>query len=153
MSRIRSAWLVTLILGSTLVAAGTAGANTQAPGATPDARVNRMQQALGLTDDQMNAIRQVHAQQAGAQKQLHQSLRASRTELSQLALTGADPAAIQAKEGEVAQLLSQSVALHVQSLQAIAPILTPDQRTKLAQMAGGGGWRHGGGHRYRQQSS
>ena len=152
MSRIRSAWLVTLILGSTLVAAATAGANTQAPGATPGAHVNRMQQALGLTDDQINAIRQVHAQQAGAQKQLHQSLRTSRTELRQLALNGADPAALQAKEGEVAQLLSQSVALHVQSLQAIAPILTPDQRTKLAQMGAGGGWRHGG-HRYRQQSS
>jgi Spy/CpxP family protein refolding chaperone len=151
MSRIRSAWLVTLILGSTLVAAGAAGADTQTPG-TPGAHVNRMQQALGLTDDQMNAIRQVHAQQAGQQKQVRQSLHQSQAELRQLALAGGDPAAIQAKAGEVTQLLSQSVALRVQSLQAIAPILTPDQRAKLAQLAAVGGGHHGG-HRYRQQSS
>src|SRR5262249_35646176 len=74
------------------------------------------------------------AQHAADRKQLSQSLRTSQTQLRQLVLNGADPAAIQAKQAEVAQLLTQSVAMRVESLQAIAPILTPDQRAKLAQI-------------------
>lgn len=151
MTRTRSRWLVALILGSTLVTATVAGAaDTPTPG-TPGGHASRFQQALGLTDDQMNAMRQIHAQQAAKQKPLWQSLRQGQTELRQLALAGGDPAVVQAKQAEVAQLLSQSVALRVESLQAIAPILTPDQRAKLAQM--GPGFGHRGGHGHRQQSS
>ncbi len=149
MSRTRSPWLLALILGSTLVAATTAGA--AAPAAQGAAHGSRFQQALGLTDDQMAAIRQVHTQQAANQKQLHQSLRQAQSDLRQLALNGGDPAALQAKKAEVAQLLSQSVDMRVESLQAIAPILTPEQRAKLAQMGPGGFGRHG--HWHKQQGS
>ncbi len=152
MSRTRSPWLLALILGSTLVATTAAGAaDPTTPGAPPAAHVSRLQQALGLTDDQMTAIRQVHAQQAANQKQLWQSLRQAQTDLRQLALNGGDPAALQAKQAEVGQLLNQSVGMRVQSLQAIALILTPEQRAKLAEMSPGGFGRRG--HWHQQQGS
>ncbi len=100
----------------------------------------------------MSAIRQMHAQQAANRKQLRQSLRQAQSDLRQLALNSGDPAAIQAKQAEVAQLLSQSLAMRVQSLQAMAPILTPDQRAKLAQMGPGGLGRRGG-HWHQPQGS
>ena len=152
MLRIRSRWLPALILGSTLATTAVAGAaDTATPAGPPSGHAGRLQQALGLTDDQMSSIRQLFAQRAADRKQLSQSLRQAQSELRQLALTGGDPAAIQAKQAEVTQLLSQRVAMRVESLQAIAPILTPDQRAKLAQVGLGFGRR--GGHGHQQQGS
>lgn len=152
MARTRSPWLAALILGLTLAATAAANAaDPTNPGTPPSGHTSRFQQALGLTDDQMNAIRQMHAQQAASRRQLRQSLRQAQAELRQLALNGGDPAALQAKQAEVAQLLSQSVAMRVESLQAMAPILTPDQRAKLAQM--GAGFGHRGGHWHQPQGS
>ena len=149
MIRARSQWLAALTLGTVLTVAGVAGAAdvVTTPGAPAAGHMNRFQQALGLTDDQMTAIRQVHAQQAPKQKQLSQTMRQTQSELRQLALNGGDPAAIQAKQAEVAQLVNQAVAMRVESLQAMAPILTPEQRAKLAQMGEKGHGRGGRWHR------
>jgi len=153
MVRVRSPWLLALILGSTLATTAVAGAaDPTSPGTPPAGHPSRFQQTLGLTDDQMSAIRQVHAQQAPNRKQVWQQLRQAQSELRQLALNGGDPAALQAKQAEVAQLLTQRVQMRVESLQAIAPILTPDQRAKLAQMGPGGSGRRGG-HGHQQQGS
>src|SRR5262245_29123806 len=148
MIRARSPWLAALALSTVLAVAGVAGAvdTVQTPGAPAAGHMNRFQQALGLTDDQMTAIRQVQAQQAPKQKQLRQTMRQTQSELRQLALNGGDPAAIQAKQAEVAQLVNQSVALRVESLQAMAPILNPEQRAKLAQMGEKGYGRRGHWH-------
>lgn len=154
MIRGRSPWLAALTLGTVLTVAGAAVAADapMTPGAPSAGHTNRFQQALGLTDDQMTAIRQLHAQQAPKQKQIRQSLRQGQTDLRQLVLNGGDPTAIQAKQAEVAQLLNAQVAMRVETLQAMAPILTPEQRAKLAQMGqkGPGGR---GGHWHRPQSS
>jgi Spy/CpxP family protein refolding chaperone len=137
MRHIRSYWLVALILGSTLLVTTAAGAADEAPGAQPwRARMMaRFQQQLGLTDAQMQSISDVRARHAAGQKQVRQSLHQAQSDLRQLALNGGDPTALQAKSAEVAQLLSQSVSMRVQTLQEISPILTPDQRVKLAQMS------------------
>jgi len=149
MKRARFTWLTALALSTVLIGAGVAAAADTATSGTPPAgHTNRFQQALGLTDDQMAAIRQVHAQQAPKQKQLRESLRQGQADLRQLALNGGDPAAIQAKQAEVGQLLNAALAMRVESLQAMAPILTPDQRAKLAQMQNGYGR---GGHWHKQQ--
>ena len=151
MKRARTTWLTALALSTVLIVAGVAAAADSATSGTPPTgHGNRFQQALGLTDDQMAAIRQVHAQQAPRQKQLRQSIRQGQAELRQLALNGGDPAAIQAKQAEVGQLLNAALAMRVESLQAMAPILTPDQRAKLAQMQNGYGR---GGHWHKTQGS
>ncbi len=82
MFRTRSPWLLALILGSTLVAAAAASAaDSTNPATPPSGHTSRFQQALGLTDDQMSAIRQMHAQQAANRKQLRQSLRQAQSDL------------------------------------------------------------------------
>ena len=146
MLRTRCHWLMALILGSTLVATtGARAADPSNPGATHAAMGRHLQQHLGLSDDQMQAIHDVHARHAASRRQLWQSLRQAQSELRQLALNAGDQAAIQAKTAEVSQLLSQSVAMRVASLQEISPILTPEQRAKFAQM-GPRMFRHRGGH-------
>jgi Spy/CpxP family protein refolding chaperone len=152
MRRTRSHWLVALILGSTLAATTVASAaGTVSTPALSSGHVSRFQKALGLTDDQMNSIRQLFAQHSADRKRLSESLRQAQAELRQLALTGNDPAAIEAKQAEVVKLLGQEVALRVESLRAIAPILTPDQRARLAQIGLGSG--HRGTHSPLQQGS
>jgi protein CpxP len=148
MKRTRSHWLMALILGSTLVATTAARAadpSNAGPAPRHAAMGSRLQQQLGLTDEQMQAIHEVHARRAASSKQLWQSVRQGQSELRQLALNGGDQAAVQAKTAAVAQLLSQSLEMRVAVLQEISPILTPEQRAKFAQM-GPGSFRHRGGH-------
>jgi Spy/CpxP family protein refolding chaperone len=153
MQRTRSHWVAALVLGSTLLATVAArAADTPSSGQPTDRphRMSRFQQALSLTGEQMQAIRDVHARHADSRKQLWQSLRQARLDLRKLALNGADAAAIQAKSAEVSQLWSQQVAMNVQTLQEISPILTPEQRDKLAQIGEGG---HGHRRMHKQQQS
>ncbi len=142
-----SKWLFALLLGSTLVAAAGARA-AETPTGTPPHHgkmMSRFQRELGLTDDQAKAIQEVHGRYAESRKQTWQALRQKQRELRQLALYGGDQAAIQTKTAEVAQLLSQAMTLRVQSLQEISPLLTQEQRDKLAQMGPRlHHWRHGG---------
>jgi Spy/CpxP family protein refolding chaperone len=147
MTSIRSNWMLALVLGSSLAIAAAAVAADAPSGTPPDgsAKTSRFQQKLGLTDDQMKAIREVNGRYAENRKQLGQSLRQKQQELRQLALNGGDPAAIQAKSQEVAQLLSQNLAMRVQSLQEISPLLTQEQRDKLAQMSPAMHWHRRGG--------
>jgi Spy/CpxP family protein refolding chaperone len=111
-----------------------------------------MQKHLGLSDDQVTQIRGIYQQQRDAHKQLGQTLRQAQTDLRQLALSAGDPAAIATKKAEVAQLMAQGLDLRVQTLQQIGPILTPEQRDKLAAM-GHAGMRRGHRHSKPQQQS
>src|SRR5206468_334180 len=99
----------------------------------------RLQQRLGLTDDQVTAIRAAFERHRDQQKQAWQALRTAQADLRQLALNGADTSA---KTAEVQQILGQTVALRVQVLQEIGPVLTPEQRAKFAQASYRPGMRH-----------
>jgi Spy/CpxP family protein refolding chaperone len=98
------------------------------------ASLQRLQTELGLSEDQVQAIRQLHVGQRDARRQLHVSLREARQELREAVLTGADASAIQAKTHEVQQLAAQAVQYRVDTLQAMSQILTPEQREKLRQL-------------------
>ncbi len=143
MRRTRSLWLVATLIVSSVLTAATVTYAQQAP-SRGDRMLSRMQRTLGLTDDQVNQIRPIYQQQRDAQRNLWQSLRQAQTDLRQLALGGGDPNAVATKKTQVAQLLAQGVDLRVQTLQQVGPILTPEQRDKLAQMGPAAMWR---GHR------
>jgi Spy/CpxP family protein refolding chaperone len=96
---------------------------------------HRFQQRLGLTDEQMTAIKEVNARHAGERKQLGQSLRQARNELRLAALNGGD---VKGKAAVVTALVGQMTELHATTLQEIAPILTPEQRNAMASMSLGG---------------
>ncbi|MBI2493600.1 MAG: hypothetical protein HYV94_16100 [Candidatus Rokubacteria bacterium] len=59
----------------------------------------------------------------------------AQAELRQLALGGAADATVQAKIAEIEQLHRQSLELRVAALREMAPILSEEQRQKLAQMS------------------
>jgi Spy/CpxP family protein refolding chaperone len=148
MLRTRSHWLVAALIASSVLTAATVSYAQQQPTPSPkgDRMFSRMQRNLGLTDDQVSKIRTIYQQHRDAQHTVWQSLRQAQTELRQLALGGGDPNAIAAKKTQVAQLMAQGMDLRVQTLQEIGPVLTAEQRTKLAQMGPGAmGRRHRGG--------
>jgi Spy/CpxP family protein refolding chaperone len=94
-----------------------------------------LQHKLGLTDDQLQALRQVYANRdVEAQRQQYRSLRTAQTELRRLALNGADDATLQAKQAEVQTLLAQSMQSRLDTLRQVGPILNPDQREVFAKM-------------------
>jgi Spy/CpxP family protein refolding chaperone len=144
MLRTRSLWIVAALIASSVLTAATV---THAQPARGDRMFSRLQKNLGLSDDQANQIRGVFQQQREARKQLGQTFRQAQTDLRQLALNAGDANAIAAKKAEVAQLMAQGLELRVQTLQQIGPILTPEQRDKLAQMGPAAMWR---GHRHRK---
>ncbi len=95
------------------------------------ASLARLQAELGLTDDQVQAIRQAHDAQRPVRRQLHASLRDARRALRDMVLEGRDDATIATQAAEVQQLLGQAVQLRVDTLRSVTQILTPEQREKL----------------------
>jgi Spy/CpxP family protein refolding chaperone len=144
MLRTRSLWIAAALIASTVVTAATV-THAQPPPRHGDRMFSRLQQNLGLTDDQMTQIRGIFQQQRDAHKQLGQSMRQKQAELRQLVLNAGDATAIEAKKAEVAQLMAQGLDLRVQTLQQIGPLLSQEQRDKLAQMGPAAMWR---GHRH-----
>jgi Spy/CpxP family protein refolding chaperone len=95
---------------------------------------SRLQQRLGLTDDQVQKIRAIRTRDAEARKQHWQAMRTAQAELRRLVLMEADQPTIQAKQAEVQSLLAAGVEMRVKMLQEITPLLTPEQREALAQL-------------------
>jgi Spy/CpxP family protein refolding chaperone len=134
--------VVALSLVGLLAGTGVALAQDTQEKPAPPQRAHgmaRLQQRLGLTDDQVKAITAAHAKHREEQKQAWQALRVAQTDLRQLALNGGDTTA---KSAEVQQLLGQTVAVRVKVLQEIGPILTPEQRQKFAEARPDHGMRH-----------
>ena len=148
-----TSWLraLMLVLAATLVAATLAQAAEPAGGdARHGRREGRLQQQLGLTDQQAQAIREIHARQSQALKTHSQTLRQAQAELRRLVLIEADQATVQAKLEEVQRLLGETVQMRVNTLKEVTPILTPEQREKYATMAEQG---RRSRHHHRRQSS
>lgn len=133
-----------LVVAAALLVSGTvAWAAADDPAAPPrhERHGHKFQQWLGLTDDQMTQIRALRQRDAEAWKQTGTALRKAQSELRELALGGGSADAIQAKQTEVQQLFGQMVQLRVKQLQELAPLLTEEQRQKLAQGRPGHGRR------------
>ena len=102
----------------------------------------KFQEKLGLTDDQMTRIREVWQRQRESARPVFQALRQANRQLRELALNGAKDDAIQAKIAEIEGLQGQALQLRVNTLREISPLLTDEQRQKLAQLSPMGGHRH-----------
>ena len=102
-----------------------------------------LKQKLGLTDDQVQAIRAIRTKQGEAWKQHGAAMRQANNDLRRLVLSNADEATIQAKQAEVQKLMAETVTLRTNALREIAPVLTPEQREKMAQMEFHGRWHRG----------
>src|SRR5881628_1724428 len=129
-------WTRALIAGTLALAAGVTTVASAA-------------QSSPAQTQQAQALHEVYQRDADAKRQHWQQLHQAQTELRHLALTSNDNQAIQAKQDEVQRLMAQSVQMRTSTLRQVAPILTPDQREKLAQLMERGG-HHG---RHRRQAS
>jgi Spy/CpxP family protein refolding chaperone len=98
------------------------------------AEMPRLQAELGLTDDQVQAIRQAREGQRDARKQLRQSLRDAHRTLRQMVIDGVDDATVQQQTAAVQQLLGQAVQMRTESLRAVSQVLTPEQRQKFREL-------------------
>ncbi|HEX2440169.1 MAG TPA: Spy/CpxP family protein refolding chaperone [Methylomirabilota bacterium] len=127
---------VTMI--ATLVTATALYAAQPATGATTDRTSrweNHLQQKLGLTEDQLNAFRQLRANRdVNAEREHFKALRTAQGELRRMALNGADATTMAAKQAEVQNLVTQSMQRRLDALKQIGPILNDDQREAFAKM-------------------
>ena len=134
---------VTLALAAGVTTVASAAQSPQAQTEQQPRWDNRLQQQLGLSDQQLQAIREIYQRDADAKRQQGQQLRQAQAELRHLALTSTDNEAIQAKQDDVQRLTAQVIQMRTSTLRQVAPVLTPDQREKFAQlMARGGHGRH-----------
>ena len=134
---------ITLALAASVTTVAGAAQSPQGPPSLQPRWESRLQQQLGLSDQQLQAIREVYQRDAGAKRQHGRQLRQAQAELRHLALTSTDNQAIQAKQDDVERLMAQRAKMRTSTLRQVAPILTPDQREKLAQlMERGGHGRH-----------
>jgi Spy/CpxP family protein refolding chaperone len=95
---------------------------------------SRLQQKLGLTDDQVQKMRALRARDVDARRQTFTALRQAQADLRRLALNGADDNTLRAKQAEVETLMNQSLSMRVNGLRELGTILTPDQREAFATM-------------------
>jgi Spy/CpxP family protein refolding chaperone len=93
-----------------------------------------LREQLGLSEDQVQAIREIHARHWQSMRETARTLREARRALREMALAEADDAAFTAKAAEVRELTGQVLEARVRTLQEVARILTPEQREKLREL-------------------
>ena len=123
-----------LLVGMLIVPLVLAAALPAADARPGRASLARLQAELGLSEDQVQAIRQLHEGQRPARVQLYQSLRNARRSLRELILSGGEDTTVQTQVAQVQQLVGQAVQMRVDTLRAMSQILTPEQREKLRQL-------------------
>jgi periplasmic protein CpxP/Spy len=99
-----------------------------------DRMLSRLQQKLGLTNDQVTALREIGTRHRDARVQVFRALAQAQTQLRQQAVSGADDATLQKTAADIQSLTGQSLQLRVQTLREMAQVLTPEQRQAFAQM-------------------
>jgi Spy/CpxP family protein refolding chaperone len=134
MRRVANVRAIMLVLAAALLAGTVADAADAPQGTAPRSWETRLQQQLGLRDDQVQAIREIREREAAAWRQHWQTLRQARAELRRLILSEADEAKIQARHAEVQQLMADGLTRRINTLREITPLLTPEQREKFAAM-------------------
>lgn len=133
------------VIAAALIAGLLVGPAAQAQQTQPNQpsqkgpRMGWLQQKLGLTDDQMTKIRDIHTAQRDSQRQLYQNLRNAQIELRRAALNGQDTTK---QAAEVERLVALTLQARIQTLQQVGSVLTPEQREAYAKLGAGGGWHH-----------
>jgi len=93
-----------------------------------------LQADLGLTEEQVKAIREVHARHWQSMRETVRALREARRSLREMALAEADEGSFTAKATEVRELAGQILEARVRTLREVARVLTPEQREKLREL-------------------
>ena len=144
MKRIYKSILVALPLALAVAAGAVADtSSTPTPADSHQAHKGQwLQNKLGLSNDQVQAIEAAKAANRDARRQLQSQFRQAMADARQAALNGDD---VESKNAAAAKLFGQILDLRAKELQQIGALLTPDQRATFASLKGGGGhghWQH-----------
>jgi Spy/CpxP family protein refolding chaperone len=90
-----------------------------------------LREELGLTDDQVKAVREIRARNWQSMRETVRALREARRALREMVLADADEATFSAKAAEVRELAGQVLEARARMLPEVVRVLTPEQREKL----------------------
>jgi hypothetical protein len=115
----------------TYLSAPAAIAQPSAPLPMESGRILRQ---LNLTDSQLLEIRSLRQKHQQELQPLHQKLRQQKQELQTMLSSNATPVQLRAKYQEIGNLRQQISRLQFEQTLAIREVLTPEQRTRLAEI-------------------
>ena len=98
------------------------------------AALPRLQAELGLSDDQVQAIRQAPRGPAGRPEAALALASRGAPHAPQMVIDGVDDATVQQQTAALQQLLGQAVQMRMDSLRAVSQVLTPEQRQKFREL-------------------
>lgn len=128
-----------ILAGGTLPSEAQVGRSGQSVQGRPS-----LQEQLGLTDEQVQTLREIHGRHRQAMRETARALREARQGLRDLVLQQADEAAITTKQDEVRELVGRFIEGRIQTLREVTTVLTPEQRERFRELRPQ--WRRGGGY-------
>ena len=110
-------------------------------------KVERMKEKLGLSDDQVKSLQAVFASSKEDRREGGADFRKAMTDFRKAALEG-NSKTVASKRDAILKAHGERLDKQAEKLAKIGEILTPEQRTKFAEMKGKGfhGKRHGRHH-------
>jgi Spy/CpxP family protein refolding chaperone len=97
-------------------------------------RMQRMQQELGLNADQVKQIQGIHSQAKQDTQGLREQMKQAREKMRQLMASNASDDEIKQQYQSIQSLRQQLSEKQFETKLAVRKVLTPEQRTKMAQM-------------------
>lgn len=109
----------------------------EGPGGRGPRMLGRMARHLDLTEDQKARIREIYESRSVQIQEQREAKRNARRALAEaIHAEPRDEAAIRARAAELGRLTGEGAVLHSRIRAEIAPLLTAEQRQKLADMKG-----------------
>jgi Spy/CpxP family protein refolding chaperone len=135
MTNLHATWpLAGVLSGLVILATGATSSEAHFNRRVAPIERQALQAELGLTEDQVKAIREIHARHRESMREAVRALREARRSLREMALAEADEATFTAKAAEVRELAGQVLEARARTLQEVARVLTPEQREKLREL-------------------
>jgi len=135
MANLHAKWpLAGALSGLVILASGATSSEAHPARRVAPIERQALQSELGLTEEQVKAIREVHARHWQSMRETVRALREARRSLREMVLTEADEGTLTAKAAEVRELAGQILEARVRTLQEVARVLTPEQREKLREL-------------------
>lgn len=132
MTKLRTKWpLAGVLSGLVILVSGAVPSEAHLARRVAPIERQAFREELGLTDDQVKAIREIRARHWQSMRETVRALREARRALRAMVLADADEATFRAKAAEARELAGQVLEARARTLQEVARVLTPEQREKL----------------------
>jgi Spy/CpxP family protein refolding chaperone len=135
MTNLHAKWPLAAVLGGLVILANGVTPSEAHRGrrAAPIER-RALQSELGLTEDQVKSIKEIHTRHRDSMRETWRTLRDARRSLRDMALGDVDEATLNAKAAEVRELAGQVLEARIRTLHEVVRVLTPEQREKLREL-------------------